>query len=117
MFSLTGFGAASTKSLASFKPRPVIVLTSFNTAILLAPADAKITETSEDASSAASPAAGAAATADEAKALANLPSREEIYAKMLGCINSPATGIANSMNAVITQLVRTLDAVKEKLPA
>lgn len=56
-------------------------------------------------------------SADEAKALANLPSREEIYAKMLGCINSPATGIANSMNAVITQLVRTLDAVKEKLPA
>ena len=56
-------------------------------------------------------------SADEAKALANLPSREEIYAKMLGCINSPASGIANSMNAVITQLVRTLDAVKDKKTA
>lgn len=56
-------------------------------------------------------------TAAEVKALANLPSREEIYAKMLGCVNSPATGIVNSMNAVITQLVRTLDAVKDKLPA
>ncbi len=56
-------------------------------------------------------------SADEAKALANLPSKEEIYAKMLGCINSPASGIANSMNAVITQLVRTLDAAKDKLPA
>ena len=44
-------GAASTKSLASFKPRPVIALTSFNTAILFAPADAKTTLTS-DASSA-----------------------------------------------------------------
>lgn len=54
-------------------------------------------------------------SAEEAKALANLPSKEEIYAKMLGCINSPASGIANSMNAVLTQLVRTLDAVKEKL--
>jgi len=52
-------------------------------------------------------------SADEAKALATLPSKEEIYAKMLGCINSPASGIANSMNAVITQLVRTLDAVKD----
>ena len=52
-------------------------------------------------------------SADEAKALANLPSREEIYAKMLGCINSPASGIANSMNAVITQLVRTMDAVRD----
>jgi large subunit ribosomal protein L10 len=52
-------------------------------------------------------------SAEEAKALANLPSKEEIYAKMLGCINSPASGIANSMNAVLTQLVRTLDAVKD----
>lgn len=56
-------------------------------------------------------------SADEAKALANLPSREEIYAKMLGCVNSPASGIANSVNGVLTKLVRTLDAVKEKLPA
>jgi large subunit ribosomal protein L10 len=56
-------------------------------------------------------------SADEAKALATLPSKEEIYAKMLGCINSPASGIANATNSVLTQLVRTLDAVKEKLPA
>lgn len=53
----------------------------------------------------------------EAKALATLPSREELYAKMLGCVNSPASGIANSMNAVLTKLVRTLDAAKDKLPA
>lgn len=56
-------------------------------------------------------------SADEAKALANLPSREEIYAKMLGCINSPASGMANTVNGVLTKLVRTLDAVKDKLPA
>lgn len=56
-------------------------------------------------------------SAEEAKALASLPSREELYAKMLGCINSPASGIANVTNSVLTQLVRTLDAVKEKLPA
>lgn len=56
-------------------------------------------------------------SAAEAKALADLPSKEEIYAKMLGCINSPASGIANVTNTVLTQLVRTLDAVKEKLPA
>lgn len=56
-------------------------------------------------------------SAEEAKALANLPSREEIYAKMLGCVNSPASGIANSVNGVLIKLVRTLDAVKDKLPA
>lgn len=53
-------------------------------------------------------------SASDAKALANLPSREELYAKMLGCINSPASGIANSTNAVITQLVRAMDAVREQ---
>jgi len=53
-------------------------------------------------------------SAAEAKALATLPSREELYAKMLGCINSPASGIANSTNAVITSLVRAVDAVREQ---
>lgn len=52
-------------------------------------------------------------TAEETKALAKLPSREEIYAKMLGCINSPATGIANATNGVLTQLVRTMAAVRD----
>lgn len=52
-------------------------------------------------------------SADEAKALATLPSKEEIYAKMLGCINSPASGIANATNSVITQLVRTMAAVRD----
>ena len=56
-------------------------------------------------------------TADEVKALAKLPSKEELYAKMLGCVNSPASGITNSVNGVLTKLVRTLDAVKDKLPA
>ena len=51
-------------------------------------------------------------SADEAKALATLPSKEEIYAKMLGCINSPASGIANVTNGVLTSLVRAVDAVK-----
>lgn len=52
-------------------------------------------------------------SANDAKALANLPSKEEIYAKMLGCVNSPASGIANATNSVITQLVRTMAAVRD----
>lgn len=52
-------------------------------------------------------------SAEEAKALANLPSREELYAKMLGCINSPASGLANATNGVLTQLVRTMAAVRD----
>ena len=54
---------------------------------------------------------------EEAKALANLPSREELYAKMLGCINSPASGIANSVNAVMSSLVRAIAAVRDQKSA
>lgn len=55
--------------------------------------------------------------ANEAKALASLPSKAEIYAKMLGCINSPASGIANSINAVMSQLTRTMAAVRDQKTA
>jgi large subunit ribosomal protein L10 len=50
---------------------------------------------------------------DETKALANLPTKEELYAKMLGCIKSPASGIANTTSGVLSKLVRTMQAVKE----
>ena len=56
-------------------------------------------------------------SAAEAKALASLPSKEEIYAKMLGCINSPASGIANSVNAVMSSLVRAVAAVRDQKSA
>jgi len=56
-------------------------------------------------------------TQDEAKALAKLPSREELYAKMLGCIKSPASGIANTTNGVLTKLVRTMAAVRDSKTA
>ena len=59
----TSLGAPSTKSLASFKPKPVIDLTSFITLIFLSPADAKkIVKSLFSSAGAAPPAAGAAAT-------------------------------------------------------
>ena len=56
-------------------------------------------------------------SASEAKALANLPSKQEIYAKMLGCINSPATGIVGSVNAVMASLTRAVAAVRDQKSA
>ncbi|MCM1002852.1 MAG: 50S ribosomal protein L10 [Candidatus Gastranaerophilales bacterium] len=56
-------------------------------------------------------------SADEAKALATLPSKEEIYAKMLGCVNSPATGIVGSINAVMASLTRAVAAVRDQKSA
>ena len=44
---LSGFGAPSTKSLASLRPRAVIVLTSLITAILFDPASARTTSNSD----------------------------------------------------------------------
>ena len=65
-FSLTVFGAPSTKSLASFNPNPVASLTTFITCILFAPASFNTTLKLVFSSAAATaPAAGAAAaTAD-----------------------------------------------------
>ena len=56
-------------------------------------------------------------SAEEAKALATLPSKEEIYAKMLGCVNSPATGIVGSINAVMASLTRAVAAVRDQKSA
>ena len=54
---------------------------------------------------------------DETKALANLPSKEELYAKMLGSINSPATGITMGINGVMAALTRAVAAVRDQKAA
>ena len=56
-------------------------------------------------------------SADDAKALANLPSKEELFAKMLGSINSPATGITLGINAVMASLTRAMAAVRDQKEA
>ena len=60
---------------------------------------------------------GKVLSVDEVKALATLPSKEELYAKMLGCINSPATGIAGCVNGVMSALVRAIDQVRQQKTA
>ena len=57
---------------------------------------------------------GKVLNADEAKKLASMPSKEELYAKMLGSINSPASGIVYSINGVMSALVRAIDAVAKQ---
>ena len=61
----TSFGAPSTRSFASFKPKDVTALTSLITFIFLSPADAStiVNSSFSSAGAAAAPAAGAAATA------------------------------------------------------
>ena len=60
---------------------------------------------------------GKVLSADEAKKLASMPSKEELYAKILGSINSPASGLVYSINGVMSALVRAIDAVSKQKSA
>ena len=53
-------------------------------------------------------------SASDAKALANLPSKEELYAKMLGSINSPATGLTLGINGIMAALTGAVAAVRDQ---
>ena len=56
-------------------------------------------------------------SAKEAEALSKMPSKDELRAKILGSINSPASGIVGSINAVMSQLTRTMAAVRDQKTA
>jgi large subunit ribosomal protein L10 len=51
---------------------------------------------------------------DEIKAIANLPSREVLIARVLEGLNSPIAGFVNVLNANIKGLVVALNAIAEK---
>jgi len=53
-------------------------------------------------------------SADEVKQLSELPSKEELYARILGILNGPASGIANATNSVIRSLVIAINEVKKQ---
>lgn len=55
---------------------------------------------------------------NQVMALSKVPSKEELYAKMMGSINSPITGVTMATNAVVAGLARVIDAVaKQKAEA
>ena len=60
---------------------------------------------------------GKVLSADEAKQLASMPSKEELYAKILGSINSPASSLVYGINGVMSALVRAVDAVAKQKAA
>ncbi len=54
---------------------------------------------------------------EEIKALANLPSRDELLAKMLGSISAPATNFVGVLAAIPRSLVQVLSAIQDKKAA
>lgn len=51
---------------------------------------------------------------DEVKALAALPSREELIAKLLGSMNAPISNTVNVLQGVIRNAVYELDAIRSQ---
>jgi len=51
---------------------------------------------------------------NEVKDLAQLPSKEELYAKILGSLNSPASGIVFSITGVMRALTIAMDGVRKQ---
>ncbi len=56
-------------------------------------------------------------SAREVKALASLPSREELLARLLGAMQAPIAQFARTLNEVPSRFVRTLAAVRDKQQA
>lgn len=103
--------------LADSLTGPVAIAFGFDDQVAPAKALAKFIKETKKGEILAAAMDGKLLSASEAKALATLPSKQEIYAKMLGCINSPASGIANSVNAVMSSLVRAVAAVRDQKQA
>jgi large subunit ribosomal protein L10 len=55
---------------------------------------------------------GKVISVDEIKALAALPSREELIAKLLGSMNAPISNTVNVLQGVIRNAVYVLDAIR-----
>lgn len=53
-------------------------------------------------------------SAQEVKALAKIPSKEELLAKLVGTINAPVSGFVNVLAGNLRGLVNVLNAVKEQ---
>jgi large subunit ribosomal protein L10 len=60
---------------------------------------------------------GVSSNAADVKAIAELPSKEQLVSKLLGSLQSPASRLVRVLNGPATQLVRTLAAVVEKKAA
>ncbi|MCK7484482.1 MAG: 50S ribosomal protein L10 [Bacillus subtilis] len=60
---------------------------------------------------------GKVLTANEVQKLSELPSKDELYAKMLGSINSPASGLVNTVSGVMRALTIAMEQVRKQKEA
>ena len=103
--------------LADSLKGPIAIAFGFEDQVAPAKALAKFIKDTKKGEIIAAAMDGKLMTAAEAKALAELPSKAELYAKMLGSINSPASGIVGCVNGVMSALVRAVAAVRDQKSA
>lgn len=60
---------------------------------------------------------GQVMSAQQIAALASLPSREELLARLVGTLQAPITKLVRTMNEVPARFVRTVAAVRDRMPA
>jgi large subunit ribosomal protein L10 len=60
---------------------------------------------------------GQSLSEDQVKQLADLPSKEELLAQIMGSINAPATGIASCVHNLMRNLVVCVDEVRKQKEA
>ena len=49
----------------------------------------------------------------EFKTIADLPSREDLYSKILSALSQPMTNLASTLNGSMTKLAFTLESLKQ----
>jgi large subunit ribosomal protein L10 len=54
-------------------------------------------------------------TDEGVKALASMPSMEELRSKLLGCLNAPASKLVRTLNAPASSLLNVLEAHRKKM--
>ena len=57
---------------------------------------------------------GKVVSVDEVKAVAELPPKEVLVAKMLGSLNAPISGLVRTLNGTVAKIVYALDAIREQ---
>jgi len=59
---------------------------------------------------------GSVLSADDVRSIARLPSRQVLYAQLVGTVAAPISGLARGLNALIAGIARQLQAIAEMDP-
>ncbi len=96
---------------------PVAVAFSYEDQVVVASLLAKFAKDHEQVKMLGGILDGKVIDAGVVKELASIPSKEELYAKLLGSMNSPISGFVGVSNGVVSGFVRAMNAIREKKEA